>query len=220
MTVAQYPSEYIEFIKNTLVNQCIIEYKRAVFENSNNNEIDYVESLFQSLSNKNIWQIIFKKLDPIFNFYTDLEYNYIEEDHRKNVFKLKTFQHYIDSLVNLKTVGPTDYQSFIKNMQNADFRNKMIIKYNIDRRRRLLMNHLIFIVELHIMEIIGQITYESNYSEFLPTIINAIPYYEYLSEKGWTIHNIENDSLYEESSNAGERTELKALKQIQNRLFA
>jgi len=217
MTIAQYSSEYIEFIKHTLINQCVIEFKREVFEKQPQ---DYKDVLVSSIQDITIWNTVFKKLEPIFNFYTDLEYNYISDNHKIYIFQQQTFQEYIDNLINLKTVGPVDYQTFIKNMQNTDFHNKMTIKYRIDMHKNTLKNHLIFIVELYIMETFGHKNYYINeYDEFVPTIINAVPYFEYLSEKGWTTQDIENNSLYEHSSNIGERRELKALKQIQQTMF-
>lgn len=220
MTIAQYNMEYIEFIKNTLVNQCIIEFKRAVYEKENMDTINepiYVDKLFSSIDDVNLWHIVFKKIEPIFNYYLELEYN--EVKYSKPVFNTKTFQEYIDELVNIRSIGPADYQRFIQNMKNEDFRSKMKRNYDIYSLKNNLKNHLIFIIELHFLESIGKMMLDDEMKTYLPIMVNAIPYFEYLTEKKWSIYDIENDSLYEQSSNAGERTELKALKMIQQTMF-
>lgn len=220
MTIAQYNMEYIEFIKNTLVNQCIIEFKRTVFENENTdtmNEPLYVDKLLSSLDDSNLWLIVFKKLEPIFNYYLEIEYNQVK--YSKPIFKTKTFQEYIDELVNIKTIGPADYQRFIQNMKNEDFRGKMERNYEIYSQKNKLKNHLIFVAELHFLESIGKMILDDEMKTYLPIMVNAIPYFEYLTEKKWSIYEIENGWLYEQSSNAGERTELKALKMIQQTMF-
>jgi hypothetical protein len=222
MTTAQYTTEYIDFIKNTLVNQCITEFKRAVFEKEKQDTdepTEYVDTLFTCMDDLLIWYTVFKKLEPIFNYYVELDYNQIQENISKPIFKTKTFQEYIDELVSMRTIGPADYQRFIQNMKNEDFRNKMIRNYEIYSQKNRLKNHLIFIVELHFLELIGRLIVDNENNTYVPVMVNAIPYFEYLTEKEWTIQDIENDSIYERSSNSGERTELKALKMIQQTMF-
>jgi hypothetical protein len=227
MTVAQYSKEYKEFIKNALVNQCISEYKRAVFEMPDiTGEGEYVNNVKMLCEEKDVWLIVFRKLEPIFRFYSELEQDKISEIIYKTAIfynENHTFQQYIDTLYNIKTLGSYDFETFCKNMQHENFRNKMIIQYRIDKRNNILKDHIISIVGLHINpadedDFHNRYEYEE-YQQILPGMINAIPYFEYLSKKGWTIDKIEDGILFEQSSNAGERCELKALKMIQQTLF-
>jgi hypothetical protein len=226
MTVAQYPKEYKEFIKNALVNQCISEYKRCVFELTAITGGEYVNNVKMLREEKDVWLIVFRKLEPMFKFYSELEQEKISEIiYKTAVFynDNQTFQQYIDALYNIKKLGPYDFETFCKNMQHEAFRNKMIIQYRIDKRNNLLKDHIISIVGLHINpadedDFHNRYEYEE-YQQILPGMINAIPYFEYLQEKGWTIDKIEDGTLFEHSDNAGERSELKALKMIQQTLF-
>lgn len=226
MTVAQYSKEYKDFIKNALVNQCISEYKRVVFEMTDVDEGQYTSSVKMLREEKVIWQIVFEKLEPIFKFYSTIEYAEISEIIYKTAVFYKegqTFQQYIDALYNIKKLGPYDFETFCKNMLHENFQNKMIIQYRINKRNNILKDHIISIVGLHInpvQEDYFQHRYEfEEYQQILPGMINAIPYFEYLAQKGWSIHEIENNVLFEQSDNTGERCELKALKMIQQTLF-
>lgn len=223
MTVSQYPKEYKDFIKNALVNQCISEYNRIVFETTDvTDEGEYANNIKMLREEKDVWLIVFRKLEPIFKFYSALECEQISEIIYKTAVFYKedqTFQQYIDSLYNIKKLGPYDFETFCKNMQHENFRNKMIIQYRIDTRNNLLKDHIISIVGV-LNEKGCKIRYEyQQYQQILPSMINAIPYFEYLAQKSWTIYDIENDVLFEKSDNAGERCELNALKMIQQTLF-
>jgi hypothetical protein len=227
MTIAEYSQEYKEFIKNALANQCISEYKRVVFEmvDAEGGTEDYIKAMKSVSRDRTIWEIIFKKLDPIFNFYTELEYDLIGINDADRVFYEEdlTFQDYIDDKYNMKTLGTYDFKTFCKNMQHEDFQNKMKIQYRISQKKSLLKDHIIFIVGLHICPP-NPDNFRFQYDfevcqQMQPRLVNAVPYFERLMEKEWTIEQIEDGSQYEKSDNAGERCELKALKMIQQTLF-
>ena len=227
MTVAEYSEEYKEFIKNALVNQCISEYKRVVFEmvDVEGGIEEYTKALKCVSHDSPIWEIVFKKVEPIFNFYTELENNLIGINDADNVFYKEdlTFQEYIDERYNMKTLGAYDFETFCKNMQHEGFSNKMKIQYRINQKKNLLKDHIIFIVDLHICPP-EQSNFRFQYDfevcqKMQPQMINALPYFERLHEKNWAIYEIEEGSLFEKSDNAGERSELKALKMIQQTLF-
>jgi hypothetical protein len=227
MTTAEYSEEYKEFVKNALVNQCISEYKRVVFEMNSVDDgtEEYTKTLQNVLHDSFVWEIVFKKLEPIFNFYTELENNLIGINDADHVFYKEdlTFQQYIDEKYNMKTLGPYDFETFCKNMQYEGFSNKMKIQYRINQKKNLVKDHIVFIVGLHICPP-NQNNFRFQYDfeacqQMQPQMVNAVPYFERLQEKGWTIDQIEEGSLFEQSGNAGERSELKALKLIQQTLF-
>jgi len=178
-------------------------------------------SLKTSLTDSSIWQSVFRKVEPIFKFYSELDYEDTDDMMywcKNNIFykENETFQEYIDSLYNMKKLGPYDFATFCKNMQYENFHNKMEIQYRLNKRNNLLKDYIISIAKLHIHP--DNFHFEE-YQQMLPRMINAIPYFEYLAQKEWLIYEIEDGTLFEESHNSGERTELRALKMIQQTLF-
>jgi hypothetical protein len=178
-------NDYINFIRTFLVTQCYQEYYRMVF-NAEKEDDNY--GLLEQKNDPLVWNQIMLKMKTILQYY--LELTETKEWHvqysQANVFPKQTFQEYIDSIVNLKTMGSYDYQQFILHMQNPDFKAKMIKKYNRQQLLHALQNNVIYMVQLYLIDYTRSVnTYYFSEEELADRnmYLDLTPYYLYLHAK-------------------------------------
>lgn len=211
--MATYTNDYIHFIKTFLVNACYMEYSKQVYRfgsviRSDSINYDYESDLVTSINDINIWDKVFGKLDPVLQYYVHLFTNYkgvldltqrwppYTPQRLADTYTLVKFQDYIDERINIKTIGATDYQQFMKNMLLPEFKEKMLQKYTADSIHKMVKNHLIYVVNLHILKRLGKLQHVSRKEEEdMDMVMNAVPYFNLLSERGYSIEDIEDDNV-------------------------
>jgi len=198
--------EYVDFIKKFLVNRCIIEFMNQFYENPEYS--DKSEILF-SIDDVNLWHEVYFQIYPLFNYYLMLisESNstlLYEQNRLANVFELPTFQEYLNNLIQ-HTTDYSDLKKFNDNMKIKSFHENLNKKYDEHIKTNTLFNHLIYLVKLYLSNQTPQTTETKQKRYLTPTeendldlMINAIPYFEYVShinETDETIEQIETEGL-------------------------
>ena len=208
-----YTPEYVHFIKTILVNNCYMEYCNQVYEKLcllDNIQHDYKTMLESNVANKDIWEKVFNKNHDLVQYYLHLTTNFqniLNEANTKktiynqrqlsDVYKQKTFQEYIDKVLDSETEYKSEYQKFTNSMKSKNFKDRMVEIYQTESEKNTLKNHLVYIVKLHISIQLGKSQYftEQEQSD-IDIMINAVPYFEYLSYNNWTIEDINLGTIY------------------------
>jgi len=208
-----YSSDYIHFIKTFMINACYMEYCNQIYEKSSlltTHEIehDYKTLLESNNTNKDIWEKVFNKNHDFIRYYFHLTTNfqnilsetpliYYNQTQLANVYVQTTFQEFIDTIEGEKKQYNDTSNKFMVSMKNKKFKDKMVDLYHSETRENTLKNHLIYIIKLHISKQLGKtqfFTDEENND--IDIMINAVPYFEHLSENGWTIEEINLGTIY------------------------
>jgi hypothetical protein len=188
--------EYRNLIRTLLATNCVVEYKKTIYEQDDHAIEEYRGVLIDSIKNPDTWVSIFNKpnIHCYFEYYLLLQEDLqIEPTTCVPVFTIPTFQDYIDNLVRLETLGPADYQNFIKSMQEPTFRANMEQKYNKHIFQNQMKNHIIYIVQLYLLQTTGFASFftEKEHS-YLDLSINLIPFFEYIGASNYTIDDLES----------------------------
>jgi len=198
--------DYVLFIKNFLVNFGYTKYCKLVNEQTDHETEDYQKNLMDYLEHQEIWDKLFDELYYSFKyFYTIMSNHYDDDDENilnskttstSQIYKYLTFQEYIDSKITLKSVGPADYISFTKNMNDENFRNNLISQYENEMLKNTLKNKLIYLIQLQIKYMTYNIEYltETEQTEILQ-YLDIIPYFEYLGKNNWSPETIINNAI-------------------------
>lgn len=171
--------EYIKFIKSFLVIRCVMEYITIIHQD----ERDMMESMFDV----SVWNRVFNQIHPLFQYYKNImtsktETIAYEQNRISTVYTQPTFHEYINSLLNLKTIGPADYQEFVNNMRTDAFRENMFMKHKKLIAQNTIKNHIIYLVNIYLMKQEGHIRFFTPEEEHdIDVMLNAIPYYDYIS---------------------------------------
>jgi hypothetical protein len=172
--LATITPEYIKFIKQFLIQRYYFKYLELFLDKEKKEDKE-----------DTIWNELFRLEYPLLQYYLLLLENENRNENVKQspVYKQETFQEYIDRIINLKTVGPYDYQEFIKNMMYEPFKSNMISKYNRSTLETTQKNHLIYVIKLYITSKIDKNVFmtEEEMGE-IDTHLDLIPYFEYTSQ--------------------------------------
>jgi len=194
-----YESEFVHFIKTILINCGHVEYCRQVNIECNNSldtveTQEYRKALIRHKKDMRVWDKVFGKVHDLFIYYLHLSTNFqntllnqpklsYEQSQLASTYSQLSFQDYIDDSVNFLKVGYREYVNFTKSMQNAKFKEKMVEKYKTDVETRILKNHLIYVIQLHLAKNIGNSKYFTEQEgNVMDCMINAIPYFEHVNK--------------------------------------
>jgi CHAT domain-containing protein len=235
-----YSTEYIHFIKTFIINACYMEYCNQIYEKScllTAHEIhnDYKTLLESNTTNKEIWEKIFNKNHDLIRYYLHLTTNFqnilnelnivqYNQTQLANVYVQKTFQEFIDVIEEQKKQYNNTDNKFMVSMKNKNFKDKIIELYQKESYKNTIKNHLIYIIKLHISKQLGKTRFLTDEEkDDIDIMINAVPYFEHLSENGWTIEEINLGTIYHGIDTTPKlylfRTvELRVLQQI-NKIF-
>ena len=214
--------EYIQCIKTLLINRCLVEYEAAKYDT--NTVEDFCGILIESIQDTETWAAIFEKtsIRTLFRYYMAIQSGHKDQSTASiPVFHIPTFQEYIDNLVRFETFGPTDYQRFTASMSEPTFRKNMIDKYHQDIQESHIKNHIIYIVQLYLLERTG---YSKHFTdtekEYLDVAINIIPLFEYIGRKNWTLEDLDTiEPDYDKIQDiTNSKLELDTLRQIKEYL--
>jgi hypothetical protein len=190
-----------------------MEYSKQVYrfvcvEDNDRLECDYESELITRVFDINIWNKVFEKLAPVLQYYVHLFTNYkgvldhiqcmppYSPQRLASTYELVKFQDYIDERINIRTIGATDYQQFMKNMEVLDFKEKMLQKYTEDSIYKMVKNHFIYVVNLHVIKRVRKLDFMSSQEEMdMDMMIDAVPYFNLLRERGYSIEDIEDDNI-------------------------
>jgi hypothetical protein len=174
-----------------------MEYSKQVFDTGNEN---YKHNLLEFINDKFIWDTVFYKAHDLLNYY--LQINAIDElsypqNRSSTVYEQFTFQQFIDEKVNFQIIGYREYQKFMKSMQDPIFKAKMFDKYQQDNNTKTLKNHLVYVINLYLTKQIWSSTmFSPEEEEDIDFMINAIPYFEYISQNGWSLDQIDSGEIH------------------------
>jgi hypothetical protein len=235
-----YSTEYIHFIKTFIINAFYMEYCNQIYEKScllTAHEIhnDYKTLLESNTTNKEIWEKIFNKNHDLIRYYLHLTTNFqnilnelnivqYNQTQLANVYVQKTFQEFIDVIEEQKKQYNNTDNKFMVSMKNKNFKDKIIELYQKESYKNTIKNHLIYIIKLHISKQLGKTRFLTDEEkDDIDIMINAVPYFEHLSENGWTIEEINLGTIYHGIDTTPKlylfRTvELRVLQQI-NKIF-
>ena len=209
-----YSPEYIHFIKTFIINACYMDYCNQIYEKScllTAHEIDndYKTLLESYNTNKEIWEKVFNKNHDLIHYYFHLTTNfqnilnnenemvYYNQTQLANVYVQKTFQEFIDTIEDEKKQYNDTTNKFMVSMKNKKFKDKMVDLYQTESQKNTLKNHLVYIIKLHISKQLGKTRFLTDEEkDDIDIMINAVPYFEHLSENGWTIEEINLGTIY------------------------
>jgi hypothetical protein len=135
-----------------------------------------------------------------------------------SVYLQETFQEFVDRQVNIKTIGPYDYQQFIRSMQDDGFRQKVFVKYEISDNERRVKNNIIYIVQLYLNEKTNTSYYFTDEERNeMDLTLDILPYLQYIAKNGWLYQDVKDEKIEKETID--ERNELNVLKTIGEFLF-
>jgi hypothetical protein len=198
-----YETEFVHFVKTLIINSSYAEYCKQVniqYNNSLDSNVytvenqEYRKALICYKNEIRIWEKVFVKVHDLFIYYLHLSTNFqnvltnqpkltYEQSQLASTYCPLSFQDYIDESVNFLKVGYREYVNFTKSMQNAKFKEKMVEKYKIDAETRILKNHIIHIIQLHLAKNIGNSKYFTDQEQnVMDSMINAIPYFEHMNK--------------------------------------
>ena len=208
-----YTQEYVHFIKTILINNCYMEYCNQVYEKLyllNNIECVYKTMLESNTTDKDIWEKVFNKNHDLVQYYLHLTTNFqnilneantekkiYNQTQLSDIYKQPTFQEYVDKILDSETEYESEYQKFTIFMKNKNFKDRMVEIYQTEMHKNTLKNHLVYIIKLHISNQLGKSIYFTDKEKMdLDIMINAVPYFEYLSYNGWTMQDINLGMIY------------------------
>jgi hypothetical protein len=190
-TDRNYGNEYVQFIKSVLMNSCYNEFCKQVCNLPIKNGI-YVYELLNYKDDKTIWDNVMKKVNSLFQYYLHLSTDYLSilprqqhivysHEQLANTYETITFQEYVDEKVNMQQIGYREYQTFIRSMNDYNFKKKLIEKYRIEMESRTLKNHIVYVIQLLLSKQINNSEYfTSNEVSVMDISMNPIHYYQYL----------------------------------------
>lgn len=208
------------FIKRYLVTHCYSEYCRKIYSYPEE-AVGHMENLIKYKDEEEVWNEIFQKQHIIMKYYMKLLEHYPEnQPHMKqaSVYLQETFQEFVDTQINIKTIGPYDYQQFIKSMKDESFREKVFEKYEKSDNERRVKNNIIYIVQLYLNEKTNTSYYFTDEERNeMDLILDILPYLQYIAKNGWLYQDVKEDTIEKETIE--ERNELNVLKTIGEFLF-
>jgi len=212
--------DYMYFIKRYLVTHCYSEYCRKIYSYPEE-EVGYMTNLIKYKDDETVWNEIFQKQHIILKYYMKLLEQYPENEGKlkqASVYLQETFQEFVDRQVNIKTIGPYDYQQFIRSMQDDGFRQKIFEKYEISDNERRVKNNIIYIVQLYLNEKTNTSYYFTDEERNeMDLTLDILPYLQYIAKNGWLYQDIKDEKIEKETME--ERNELNVLKTIGELLF-
>ena len=180
--MASITLEYILFIKQYIVLQT---YNKWKIPQDGKPVLQVWNEIFHNLHTplQYLYQLIYHShsiMDVTFTL-EDMHKIVTSMYNAPKTYQEKSFQAYVDEKINLQSVGPYDYQIFIKNMTDPEFKKNIHAKYQKDHELNALKNMIID----ETMELFRN---ESSF-EYL----NIMPYLEYKQQKSKSMQN--NDSI-------------------------
>jgi hypothetical protein len=213
-----------------------MKFCKEIYTRVDPEHANYKDVLITSKHDKLVWDEVFKdEINNILLYYLHLSTDpvnilkhqshitYSQNRLSQTYTPYTSFQEFIDFQVSFQKIGASEYQKFTISMQtDLSFKQKMIDKYNMDTELKTLKNHLVYVVQLYVRRDMTD-SFTTTEMEDIDLMMNAVPYFEYLTENRWTIEDIANGTIHDDKEYSAElgafyKIEARALQQI-NRLF-
>jgi hypothetical protein len=185
MSFETYNIEYVQFIKNFIVNQCYASYnvllnKKTTCENT------HKQLLMDYKNDEDIWKKIMDDNHIPMKYLTFLFKNtkYDMPITNVNVFKQLTFKEYIDSLYTKESWGDNhrQYYSQFWESYNYDynFKKKMNEKYHYAMYMNVIKNYIIYIIQLYLSKTLDNSKlFSDKEKEEIDIFLDLAVYFEY-----------------------------------------
>ena len=194
-------TDYDKFIRNFLVSHCYMEYcklcvcyqqKKDVYvslscrgEDTSTSDIITKQEYIGDIHDKVIWNTVFRKLEPVLFYYLDrlLLFSHFDSmsfTHMIQVYEEQTFQDFVDSKMNMQCCGTHEYQKFIQNMKDENFKKNMYNKFENEMALRRLKNHLVYIILVYLKKNKDTLMTDME-TEYIDTVMDATVYFDYVS---------------------------------------
>lgn len=184
--MAQYSIDYIHFIKTFIANKCYMNYCNMMLKKSNEEGSDYKENILKYRYEPDVWKEIMNAIHIPMKYLIQLYKNidYEIPQHSIQIYEYQTFQEYVDGYVTLEKAGTYNYQQFIKSMKEADFKNKVVEKYEAALYENKIKNYIIYVLNLYITAKTNthQIFTDREQLE-MDISLDIMPYLEYISKR-------------------------------------
>lgn len=184
--MAQYSTDYIHFIKTFIANKCYMNYCNMMLKKSNEEGSEYKENILKYRYEPDVWKEILNTIHIPMKYLIQLYKNidYEIPQHSIQIYEYQTFQEYVDSYVTLEKAGSYNYQQFIKSMKEAEFKNKVVEKYEISLYENKIKNYIIYVINLYLTAKTNthQIFTDREQLE-MDISVDIMPYLEYISKR-------------------------------------
>lgn len=187
MSFSTYNTEYVQFIKNFIVNSCYTRYNVLVNEKTTC-ENTHKQLLMEYKNDEDIWKKIMDD-NHIPMKYLSLLFKKTKYDMpitNVNVFKQQTFQEYIDSLYTIESWGVNHrrYNAQFWESYNYDynFKKKMNEKYHDAMYINVIKNYIIYIIQLYLSKTLdNSILFNDKEQAELDIFLDLAIYFKYSS---------------------------------------
>jgi hypothetical protein len=185
-----------------------------MLKKSNEEGSEYKENILKYRYEPDVWKEIMNAIHIPMKYLIQLYKNidYEIPQHSIQIYEYQTFQEYVDSYVTLEKAGTYNYQQFIKSMKEAEFKNKVVEKYEAALYENKIKNYIIYVINLYITAKTNthQIFTDREQLE-MDISVDIMPYLEYISKRDSSknIDDIKTGSL-----------EIEIIEYINNSLFS
>ena len=196
----KYSIDYIHFIKTFIANKCYMNYCNMMLKKSNEEGSDYKENILKYRYEPDVWKEILNMIHVpmkyLIQLYKTIDYEIPQ--HSIQIYEYKTFQEYVDIYVTLDKAGSYNYQQFIKSMKEAEFKNKVVEKYETSLYENKIKNYIVYVINLYVTAKTNthQIFTDREQLE-MDISVDIMPYLEYISKRELptTTGDINNDRI-------------------------
>lgn len=162
-----------------------MKYSNIMLIKTNEEGSDYKENILKYRYEPDVWKEILITIHAPIKYLIQLykKINYEIPQHSIQVYEYKTFQEYVDTHVTLEKAGSYNYQQFIKSMKEAEFKNKVVEKYEAELYENKIKNYIVYVINLYITSKtnIHQIFTDREQLE-MDISLDIMPYLEHISE--------------------------------------
>lgn len=185
MSFSTYNTEYVQFIKNFIVNSCYTRYN-VLLNETKNLEKTQKQLLMEHKNDEDIWKKIMNE--------NHIQIKYIAFLFKKtkydipftnvNVFKQLTFKEYIDSLYTKEGWGHNHRQYYSQFWQSYNydynFKKQMIEKYHDAMYMNVIKNYIIYIIQLYLSKTIdNSLLFTDKEKKEIDIFLDLAVYFEY-----------------------------------------
>ena len=219
MSLTKYNSEYVQFIKNFIVNKCYTRFNVLVKEKSDRWCTNYKQLLMEYKNDEDIWKTIMKENHIPMKYLTFLfkKTEYDMPINNVNIFKQQTFDEYIDGIYTKETCGDNYSQycsQFYSSLNNDyNFKKKTIEKYHYAMYMNVIKNYIIYIIQLYLSKTLdnSSVFSDKEHTE-LDIFLDLSVYFKYSSIIGLDDDDDEEDENEEDYHNYDDEEYFKYLR--------
>jgi len=185
MSFSTYSDEYVQFIKNFIVNDCYTKYNILINETKTVGKT-HKQLLMEQKNNEDVWKKIMNEHHIPMKYLAFLfkKTKYDIPFTNINVFKQLTFKEHIDSLYTTERWGDNHRQYYSQFWQSYNydynFKKQMIEKYHDAMYMNVIKNYIIYIIQLYLSKTIdNSLLFSDKEKAELDIFLDLAVYFEY-----------------------------------------